>query len=542
MDKKLLLHNQILSIKMNLKKLYCCFLFLGMMTCAWSQSIEDYPWLNDILDTDNCCDNATVTAFNLGSFSYVYVMVEETCSFTNNKLYFEDGTCWCTDGNSLDCLSAYDLDISTGTTIFNCGENGQEGEGIIEIDLAIFEEFPWLSNIINPDLQQVQVINTGSFRFIYISDCASTMGQLYFETGEFYCMDAPNFDCLSLYGFTDLDKITALSCEGEEEGEGNGEGEETLVIRSSFFNSSSLTDFSIVNCTLENGSSTQCYQLTFRSNPVENGPYCPATIDDIGGVGIYDGATNPGFQVLKRSLWEAMEADGYDIVDEDGNINIVDPGAGMSGGGPGGPPPGGGGPPTGGGAGGGNSMAACLEAAPDDDLQLTFLIPVTPEMLSSVDELQRVENLGVSLDGIPLTGDPPSATMSAGNMPGGGGAIPSIDPCGGHMDPSGYYHLHFVAEEMNNVLDAHGITEVSCTNFAQSETALIGFAKDGFPIYASKDPDGTLPTDLDACHGHIGPTSEFPNGTYHYHASSSLAPNIPPCLVGASVSNSFSFQ
>jgi len=240
--------------------------------------------------------------------------------------------------------------------------------------------------------------------------------------------------------------------------------------------------------------------------------------------GIYDGDTNPGFQVLKRSLWEAMEADGFDIVDADGNITIVDPGAG------------------GGGPGAGGVTSACLEAAPDDDLVLTFLIPVTPELLSTPNVIGTVENIGVSVDGIPLTGDPPSVATNVGGMPGGGGAIPSIDPCGGHMDPSGYYHLHFAPEEMNNVLDAHGITEISCTNFEQSETALVGFAKDGFPIYASREADGTLPTDLDDCGGHFGPTPEFPNGTYHYHASSSLAPNVPPCLVGASVRNSFTFQ
>jgi len=225
--------------------------------------------------------------------------------------------------------------------------------------------------------------------------------------------------------------------------------------------------------------------------------------------------------VLKRTLWEAMENDGYDIVDEDGNISVANPGSG-----------------NGGAAGDGSS---CLEAEPDDDLLLTFLIPVVPELLSTPDVMESVENIGISVDGIPLTGDPPSVTIS-GNMPGGNGAIPSIDPCGGHMDPSGYYHLHFVPEEINNVFDAFGITEVSCTNFVQSETALVGFAKDGFPVYASRDADGVLPADLDDCHGHTAPTTEFPDGVYHYHASSSLAPNVPPCLVGASVGNSFSFE
>ncbi len=293
---------------------------------------------------------------------------------------------------------------------------------------------------------------------------------------------------------------------------------EDMNIREAFFSSASLVTFRTVACALENGSSASCYQISFSSNPVADGPYCPSTIDDIGGVGIYDGSTNPGFQVLKRTLWEAMEADGYDIVDENGNVNVEDPGAGM-----------------------GGSSSACLEASPNDDLTLTFLIPVTPELLSTPDQMGTVEHIGVSVDGIPLTGDPPSVVSGPPGMSVGGN-IPSIDPCGGHVDPFGYYHLHFAAEEMNNVLAASDISEVSCANFTQSTTALVGFAKDGFPIYASRDSDGSLPTDLDACNGHEAATADFPDGTYHYHASSTEAPNLPTCLMGASVARSLSFN
>ena len=74
----------------------------------------------------------------------------------------------------------------------------------------------------------------------------------------------------------------------------------------------------LVDCTLSDGSSGQCYQVSFGANPLEDGPYCPETISEVGGVGFYDGATNPGFQALKADLWNAMEADGYDIVDADG--------------------------------------------------------------------------------------------------------------------------------------------------------------------------------------------------------------------------------
>lgn len=70
-----------------------------------------------------------------------------------------------------------------------------------------------------------------------------------------------------------------------------------------------------VNCQLDNGSSTQCYQISFNNYQTSTGALCPQTIDDIGGLGIYDGATNPGFQVLKRDLWEVIELYGVALYD-----------------------------------------------------------------------------------------------------------------------------------------------------------------------------------------------------------------------------------
>jgi hypothetical protein len=278
----------------------------------------------------------------------------------------------------------------------------------------------------------------------------------------------------------------------------------------------------LVDCELEDGTDTKCYKIVFKSNPVDNGPYCPSTINDIGGVGIYDGQTNPGFQIMDSTLWNAMEADGYDIIDDNGNINILDPGN-LSG-----PPPSAG-------------TAACLEATPNENLQLTYYIPAVPKLSSNSHVLNIVEDVGVSIDGIPYKGHPPSVVHGPPGM-GSGGGIPSIDPCGGHVDPFGYYHLHFSAEEMNNVLSSNNITKVECINFTQNSTAFIGYAKDGYPIYTSRDNSDTLPSDLDDCQGHTSPTMEYPDGIYHYHTSSDNAPNLPTCLKGVAVKNSFSYN
>lgn len=292
-----------------------------------------------------------------------------------------------------------------------------------------------------------------------------------------------------------------------------------------------LMDATLVDCTLTDGTTTTCHQLTFAANPTPNGPYCPATIDDIGGLGIYDGETNPGFQVMKRSLWEAMEADGYDIVDDEGNVRVVDPGAGPV---------------------EGDGTGFCLEATPDDSLVVTYTLPVDPVMADSPTELGTVQPFGIALDGVPLTGDPPSVVsgppMMGGGPPGGrfkqtgGGGIPALDPCGGHMDPAGYYHWHFVGESINAVLDAFEITEVSCTNVPQRMTGLVGFARDGFPVYAPYGDGDAVPAGLDACNGKVGVTPEYPEGIYHYYALETEAPNLPGCLVGAAVESPLSVR
>jgi hypothetical protein len=290
-------------------------------------------------------------------------------------------------------------------------------------------------------------------------------------------------------------------------------------------NASALTEpVQVVNCNLENGSSTQCYQLKFYANVVnDDGPFCPLTIDDVGGLGIYEpgaAGTNVGLAAIDAALLNIIEADGFDIVQDDGTVNINVPGQS--------------GPPAPG-------VSACLQAQSDDDLELVYLIPVEPQELATPNTITTVEQLGVSLDGIPFKGNPPPVI---GGGPGGGGsdvAMPALDPCGGHHDPGGYYHWHMIANSTNDVLSDLGISAVSCTGFPQNNTALMGFAMDGHPIYGQFEADGSTPTGLDACNGHFAPTPEYPNGVYHYHAVEATAPNIPPCLISASALNSFSY-
>ena len=295
-----------------------------------------------------------------------------------------------------------------------------------------------------------------------------------------------------------------------------------------------------VSCTLENGSNTTCYELTFAANTVGDiegdgtiGPYCPESITtprDEAGLGVYDGDTNPGFQSLIDAA-QGMDADGYDIVDEDGNIRT---------------------------GGGGGDYSYCLSMPFDSTLTVTFLIPVTPEFRSEAYYIETVGSIGVGINGIPIKGDPPSVTTAEAGIGGtGSGNIPALDHCGGHADPAGYYHWHFIPQSINTVFESEeydftDLYNISCTNSHieyENHAAFAGLAKDGFPIYAAYDVVDSVNTDpndvviTDECNGHTHATEVYPDGVYHYHALEIGAPTVPVCLKGSFVErNDFSVQ
>ena len=141
-----------------------------------------------------------------------------------------------------------------------------------------------------------------------------------------------------------------------------------------------------------------------------------------------------------------------------------------------------------------------------------------------------------------------------------------VDQNNGHVQPDGAYHYHGVPEA---TLTAAGASA------ATPKIVLIGFAADGYPIYArfgyakateassglktlassyrlKANPDPGRPAvsvipmgaftvdyeyvpglgDLDECNGRFGVTPEFPKGIYHYYATDAF-PFLPNCWKGA---------
>jgi hypothetical protein len=99
-----------------------------------------------------------------------------------------------------------------------------------------------------------------------------------------------------------------------------------------------------------------------------------------------------------------------------------------------------------------------------------------------------------------------------------------LDTCSGHALQSGSsYHYHGVPYCITDKVDIEG-----------KHSTMIGFLRDGFPVYGNKNEGGTkvINADLDACSGHFGPTPEFPDGIYHYHLTDDKAPYSIDCYHG----------
>jgi hypothetical protein len=263
----------------------------------------------------------------------------------------------------------------------------------------------------------------------------------------------------------------------------------------------------IVDCTLENGDAAQCASYTVKSLPddLEIGPFCPATLDETGGIWEWDGV-DEGTYLLDRAFFEMLNGQGYSFYDADENVYSFD----IRTEGP-------------------TADHECINASLDDAAEMTVLIPINPVMADTPTELGTVAKVGLGIDGVPIFADAPSV-LDRSHMP-------ALDVCGGHVDPGGWYHWHATATDIATPLEDAGI-ESTCA-VTQDSAALFAYAFDGFAIFGHTDADGTVPADLDACGGHIGATSISDEATYHYHAGETF-PNLPTCLVGVSAQDNFS--
>ncbi|MCG7519439.1 YHYH protein [Ruegeria sp. Ofav3-42] len=196
--------------------------------------------------------------------------------------------------------------------------------------------------------------------------------------------------------------------------------------------------------------------------------------------------------------------------------------------------------------------------------KVNLKIPSNPKSNGSVTPLNLGWNFGVSLNGVAF--DPLAAEFWQGNPRSGwsynalGGAVAlGLDENYAHVQPNGKYHYHGIPTSLIELLD-----------YAPNRhSPLIGYAADGFPIYAmtgvvngtvtqmtssyrlksgnrpgggSPDGkhDGTFNEDyvyvagagnLEACNGAFTVSPEYPSGTYAYFLTEAY-PVVPRCFAG----------
>ena len=193
----------------------------------------EFPWLEELIDANNCCDNTNIEVYNSGTHQFLFIEGDESCSSNQGTLYYQNGTFYCADSPSMDCRAAYKLteqDLAKswtceGTTDNTGGMNiPNDSEETME-DTTInigFEDFPWLNALVDVEncCNNTKVIAyyQSVFTFIFIETetaCGTSVGTLYFQDGTFYCGDVGTMDCRSAYGLSEDRSSVLWTCEQE---------------------------------------------------------------------------------------------------------------------------------------------------------------------------------------------------------------------------------------------------------------------------------------------------------------------------------------
>ena len=244
------------------------------------------------------------------------------------------------------------------------------------------------------------------------------------------------------------------------------------------------------SCTLSGGTVTTCYRITTAGTPSghEVGPFCPRDISDAGkGMWIDNGQTYDLTGDFIKNLAVFYNDANWKLYDDaTGNIRVTDTQTAFEA------------------AAQPNVPAAyfnyCVEGKMsyvNGGVSRTYLIPLTPVPLKSGTGSIDQNGVGLALDGI--TFDPPAPVdrIKAAYT------IAAFDDCGGHINPHEGYHYHAATNCSTSVVSSDG------------HSALIGYALDGYGMYARTDTAGMEPADLDSCRGH----TDTVRG-YHYHVAS----------------------
>jgi hypothetical protein len=286
-------------------------------------------------------------------------------------------------------------------------------------------------------------------------------------------------------------------------------GVEIAAVDPSLFIDGALVgDVTTVDCTLSGGTKTTCYRMTIAGAPADpdtspEGPYCPPTIESgaeeggtwIDGEGtVYD--VDGEFIKNLATLYKDKEWQMYDI--NTGKVTIITGARGCEVAGDPRPIPG-----------FNNFCLECPLSEIEGGIKKTVLIPTTPVPVKEAIEIRGRGNTGVALNGV-LLGPPAPLAMILSSH-----SLGVFDKCGAHANPHEGYHYHA----------ANGCSEVGIQK--DGHPPMIGYALDGFAIYAKADKNSIEAEGLDECGGQ----TDAVRG-YHYHASAPGKNQIFGCYMG----------
>ncbi|WP_370399250.1 YHYH protein [Sulfitobacter sp. JB4-11] len=259
-----------------------------------------------------------------------------------------------------------------------------------------------------------------------------------------------------------------------------------------------------VDCTLSEGTQTECFQITLAADPqtYTPGPWCPTNIADgaeAGGIWFQDGETVDVDGEFITRLADIYGDTNWQLYDnETGDIRYtgtlaeceaaarpdVDPAYQ-------------------------NYCVQCLPETLPQEMVVTYVIPFEPVEAERAAQTGMTGS-GVAYNGVRLDGPAPVEAIL------GAYTIAPFDDCGGHVNPHVGYHYHAVTDCLD---DAPGAAEAS------GHGPQIGIAMDGHPIFPHLFADGSAPADLDQCNGRVGD-----DGIYRYHVGEAGANAILGCL------------
>ncbi len=262
-----------------------------------------------------------------------------------------------------------------------------------------------------------------------------------------------------------------------------------------FLDEGLVEPISTVSCSLSDGSTGDCYKIVTKNIPTDvgMGPWCPSNITDDaskGGIWLESGEVHDVDGEFIQNLAEFYGDSNWNMYNKTTGeiiktstleecVAAANPNVGPE------------------------YRNYCVECLPEyvTDLTDTFYIPVTPKPAAQIVKFggPGPRATGLSVRGIALNGVRFDAPAPVSNIL-RAYTIAPFDDAGGHINPHAGYHYHA----------ATGMT----TKIEQNDghAPMIGYALDGYGLYANTDANGNEYSDLDAARGHYDEVRG-----YHYH-------------------------